>query len=107
MPNFGITSEGPRMFFLEGEVDLATVPVVNTAVGEAISRGGPITIDISGVSFMDSTGIGALLQAAKNLPSGCIVLHGVHDGVGKVMNLMGVDRAMPELHVIPCALGPQ
>jgi anti-anti-sigma factor len=106
MPNFGLTSEGPRTFFLEGELDLATVPLMNTAIGEAVSRGGPITIDVSGVNFMDSTGVGAILQAANNLPSGCIVLHGVHDGVGKVMDLMGVDRAMPELHVIPCLLGP-
>jgi anti-anti-sigma factor len=106
MPNFGITTEGSRMFFLEGELDVATIPLMHTAIGEAVSRGGPITIDMSDVSFVDSSGVGAILNYVNALPSGCIVLHGVHDGVGKVMDLMGVNQA-ESLHVIPCTLGGQ
>ena len=44
------------------------------------------------------------MKAAKDLPSGCLVLHGVHDGVSKVTALMGVDKA-ENIHVIPCTLG--
>ena len=102
-PNFGITSDGPRMFCLEGELDLATAPLMTTAIEAAVHRGGPITLDFGDVTFVDSTGVVAILSALKALPSGCIILHGVHNGVQMVVDLMGVGQA-PNLHVIPCPL---
>jgi anti-anti-sigma regulatory factor len=72
------------------------------AIAHAVSQGGPITIDMSFLTFMDSTGVGAILKSAKELATGCIVLHGVHDEVGRVIELMGVDGARQNLHVIPC-----
>jgi anti-anti-sigma factor len=106
MPNFGISSDGPRMFFLQGELDLAAAPLLNTAIEPAVARGGPITLDFGDVTFVDSTGVAAIVSALKALPSGCIILHGVHNGVQKVVDLMGVGQA-PDLHVIPCTLGGQ
>jgi hypothetical protein len=76
---------------------------MHTAIGEAISRGGPLTIDMSDVSFVDPPGVGAILNYVEARPSGCIILHGVHSGVGKLMNIMGVEHP-PKLHVIPCTL---
>ena len=103
MPNFGITSDGPRMFFLQGELDMGTAPLMNTAIEPAVTRGGPITLDFGDVTFVDSTGVAAILSALKALASGCIILHGVHNGVQKVVDLMGVGQA-PNLHIIPCTL---
>jgi anti-anti-sigma factor len=104
MPNFGITADGQRTFFLNGELDLATVPIMEIAIAEAVARGGPISLDLTHLNFVDSTGVGALLKAASDLAYGCIVLHGVHDGVGKVTGMMGMDKA-ENIHVIPCTLG--
>jgi anti-anti-sigma factor len=104
MADFGITAEGPRTFFLNGELDMASVPIMEIAMADAVTRGGPISLDLTDVTFVDSTGVAGILKAGSGLPSGCIVLHGVHDGVGKVMGLMGVDLA-ENVHVIPCTLG--
>jgi anti-anti-sigma factor len=104
MADFGITSDGSRTFFLNGELDMATVPIMDLAIVDAVARGGPISMDLTGITFLDSTGLGAILKAAKDLPSGCIVLHGVQDGVSKVTALMGLDKA-ENIHVIPCTLG--
>jgi anti-anti-sigma factor len=105
MADFGITAQGPNMFFLSGELDMATVPIMNVAIADAVSRGGPITIDMADLTFMDSSGVGAIVRSVQTLPTGCIVLHGAHDGVGKVLDLMGVDRGIANLHVIPCSEG--
>jgi anti-sigma B factor antagonist len=105
MADFGITAQGPNMFFLSGELDVATVPIMNVAIADAVSRGGPITIDMTDLTFMDSSGVGAIIGSVKALPTGCIVLHGAHDGVGKVLDLMGVDRAVPNLHILSCLEG--
>ena len=105
MADFGITAQGPNMFFLSGELDIATVPIMDVAIADAISRGGPITIDMADLTFMDSSGVGAIVKSVQTLPTGCIVLHGVHDGVEKLLDMMGVDRGIPNLHVIACLEG--
>lgn len=105
MGDFGITAHGPSMFLLSGELDMATVPIMNVAIADAVSRGGPITIDMADLTYMDSSGVGAIIGSVQTLPTGCIVLHGPHDGVGKVLDLMGVDEGIPNLHVIPCPEG--
>jgi len=91
------------MFFLEGEVDIAILPLMTTAISDAVSRGGPLTIDMSGVTFIDSSGVGAIVNFVKALPKGCIILHDVRDATQRVIDLMGVGQA-PKLHVIPCTV---
>ena len=105
--DFGIMADGPHMFSVSGELDIATVPLMNVAIAHAVSQGGPITIDMSFLTFMDSTGVGAILKSANELANGCIVLHGVHDEVERVIELMGVDGARRNLHVIPCLLSSE
>jgi len=105
MADFGITAHGPSMFYLSGELDMATVPIMNVAIADAVSRGGPILIDVTDLTFMDSSGVASLIGSVNTLPTGCIVLHGAHDGVEKVLDLMDVDRGIPNLHVIPCLEG--
>jgi anti-sigma B factor antagonist len=104
MPDFGITYQGPMTFFLAGELDMATVPSLSAAISDSIGAGGPITLDLSGLTFIDSSGVGAILKASKDhLPNGCIVLHGVHAGTQRVVELMGVEKTS-NIHVLPCLI---
>jgi anti-anti-sigma factor len=101
--NFGITSDGSRMFFLSGELDMATLPLMETAIAPAIAKGGPVTLDLSHLTFIDSSGVSSIIRHLKALPSGCIVLHGVRNAAERVMEIMGV-KAAENLHVIPCTV---
>ena len=65
-----------------------------------------LTVDMRPLKFMDSSGIETIVAAAKLAPNACIVLHGVHDEVHKVVEMTGID-AIPNLHVIPCTIGLQ
>jgi anti-sigma B factor antagonist len=103
MAHFEVNSNGPSTFFLSGELDLSTVPLLELAIGDAIGGGGPVTLDLSDLRFTDSSGIGAIVKASGALPSGCIVLHGVRDGIRRVIDLMGIEK-VPNVHVIPCAV---
>jgi anti-anti-sigma factor len=102
--NFGITAHGSTQFSLKGELDLATAPLMTLAIADAAFRGGPITMDMTDVTFMDSTSVEAIVRLARALPSGCILLHGLQVRVGRVMDIMGVGDAPPNLHMIPCSL---
>jgi anti-sigma B factor antagonist len=83
---------------LSGEIDVSTVPQVRTAVGEAIADhpGEMLTVDLSDVSFLDSTGIGALISALKRARStdGDIRLVGVRSHVFKVFQLTGLTKVL-------------
>jgi anti-anti-sigma factor len=102
MADFAITSDGPRMFFLAGELDLATLPLMETTIAPAVAKGGPITLDLSDLEFIDSNGVGSILRTMAALPSGCIIVHGVRNAVRTVLEIMSVKAE--RLHVIPCTV---
>lgn len=47
---------------LHGEIDVLTVDQVRRALGEAVATGpGQVVVDLADLSFIDSTGLGALV----------------------------------------------
>ena len=103
MSTFEIIPDG-HGFIVSGELDLANAREFAAAFREALPVGGPVTIEMRQLKFMDSSGINTIVAAAKLAPSTCIVLHGVHDGVQMVVELTGIE-ALPNLKVIPCTIG--
>jgi anti-anti-sigma factor len=67
------TDEGYR---LEGELDMATAGGLTELLLAAAERAEAIVLDFSGVSFMDSSGLRAILEGA-GLPNGgpVVILH--------------------------------
>ncbi len=53
---------------LRGDVDMNTSPDVRSSLGQAFRQGGAkaILIDLSGVRYMDSSGIATLVEAMQN-----------------------------------------
>src|SRR5688500_1584478 len=60
------TEDGYR---LEGELDMATAGGLSELLRAAADNDEPVVLDFSGVSFMDSSGLRALLEGAR-LPNG-------------------------------------
>ena len=53
---------------LTGEIDTESVSILDTLLDEALAAGtGLVTVDLSGVSFMDARGLTALVHAASQL----------------------------------------
>ncbi len=55
---------------VQGEVDLATTPQLASALYEAAGTGLQVIVDLSAVTYMDSSGFGTLLGATKKLRPG-------------------------------------
>jgi anti-sigma B factor antagonist len=47
---------------VEGEIDVASSPALSQALDDAVSAKHKVIIDLLGVTFVDSTGLGALVQ---------------------------------------------
>ncbi|MGI8617187.1 MAG: STAS domain-containing protein [Actinomycetota bacterium] len=65
------TNEG---FRLEGELDMATADDLSQLLKVAVLECRPLVLDFSGVSFMDSSGLRALLEAAGQTEEGGSVI---------------------------------
>jgi anti-sigma B factor antagonist len=100
---FAITSDG-HGFILQGDLDIANEREFAAAFGEALGSGGPVSVDMRQLRFMDSSGIKVMVEAAKAAPDDCIILHGVNDSVQKVVEITGVEQ-LPNIHVVPCTFG--
>ncbi len=88
-----IVIEGPPdapLLVLRGEIDLTSVVGLRTAVAELPTQlPDRVAVDMSGVTFMDSTGLGWLAALAR---TGCAVhLLGTPDPIRKVLEITGVD----------------
>lgn len=102
---FDIVRYGPNMYFVGGELDMATAPMLEAALEESVARGGVILVDMSAVGFVDSMGIRGIIKLARRLRTGCVVLHGVQERVSQVFELVRlVDQ--PNIHVDACAADP-
>jgi anti-sigma B factor antagonist len=57
---------GQHMLLLRGELDIATVPSLEAAVSRLCRDGtSAITLDLSRLAFIDSTGLAAIVFASK------------------------------------------
>lgn len=78
---------------LSGELDMATAPRVRQAVDEALHRGRrQVAIDASRVSFVDSSGLVALIAARRDVTAagGTLRLTAVSATVNRVLELAGL-----------------
>ena len=63
----GIVADGPRTVKVRGEVDLATAPELEAFVGRVLDDApGGLVLDLAGLTFIDSSGLRALVALAKD-----------------------------------------
>lgn len=85
---------------VRGELDLATAPILTEALQTAVQPGGVITLDVRGLSFIDSSGLKVLLDAARGLDGrGKLVLRSPVDAVVRVLEISGVIGHLPTLEL--------
>ena len=90
------TSVGEGVAFVEvtGELDLSTADELREAVLAAMAPAvGTIRIDLHGVTFMDSTGLGALI-AARNAAGAhyTVVVQNPQPQVRRVFEITALDK---------------
>lgn len=85
---------------LGGEIDVYTAPFVREKLDEQIHAGRTdLIVDLSGVTFLDSTGLGVLVGRLKlaRTRGGALRLVGTADRVLRVFAITGLDKVF-EIH---------
>jgi len=60
---------GRWLVVLSGEVDLSTSPRARKAILDCLASRRPVLVDLSGVTYIDSSGIASLVEGYQNARS--------------------------------------
>ena len=94
-------ANGYQIVSVTGELDIATAEQAYSYISEVIDgRPAPVTVDLSGLTFCDASGLGALARVARHAREAGrqLMLTSVRPSLLKIMRITGVDRVFPELH---------
>lgn len=92
---------------LDGEIDHNSSSELRDTLVSLLRRTPRTVVDFSGVTFMDSSGINALIaahQAADAAPGGSLRLAAPQAAVQRLLNLVGVDALIPCYDTLELAL---
>ena len=101
-------ANGYQIVSIAGELDIATAEQVYSYLSEVIDgRTAPVTVDLSGLTFCDASGLGVLARAARNArqKGRQLALASARPSLLKIMRITGLDRALPELLPTVSAVG--
>jgi anti-sigma B factor antagonist len=86
--------DGRLIVALDGEVDLSRAPETRRLLLDCVARGQEILVDLSGVTYIDSSGIASLVEALQEAGKKGIGLGlvAVSDDARKVFELARLDK---------------
>ena len=96
-----VTIESPAanasVVSLAGELDLSTIPMLEKRLLEQIRVKDAVIVDLTNVTFIDSSGIGLLIRAFRSCENAEPLMTVIAAGsqVERVFQLAGIDRALP------------
>jgi anti-sigma B factor antagonist len=99
--------DGWQVLRLAGEVDVATAPRLRDRLVQLVNEGPPlVVVDLSGLTFIDSMGLGALVSGLKRsrAQNGDLRLAGPTDHVAKVLSITRLDQAFVVGETVPAAI---
>jgi anti-anti-sigma factor len=99
-PELSVTvRQGPSeaVVSLVGEIDLSTVGKLSSTVGAVLAEAPPrVVLDMAGVTFCDSQGLGTLVVLSRKatMSQSCLVLTNVGDFLLRVLDITGLRPAL-------------
>jgi anti-sigma B factor antagonist len=93
-----VLEDGLTVVWVTGDVDLAAEASVTQALSDVVASGTTtgVIVDLSGVPFLDSSGIRALVRGhlAAAEAGLDLTVRGAHGTVEQVLRLTGVDKTL-------------
>ncbi len=86
------------MVGLRGEIDVYTAPRLRQAIVDLVDGGERrIVVDMEGVDFLDSTGLGVLVEGLKRAKTndGDLSIVATHDKILKIFDITGLNTVFP------------
>lgn len=88
---------GAHVVVVAGEVDVSTAPELRSVLAEAIERREPrIVVDLTETTFLDSSGLGVVLAAARGVRAhdGALAVVNVDATIARTFEITGLDQIL-------------
>ncbi|MBC6463564.1 STAS domain-containing protein [Actinomadura sp. HBU206391] len=100
MPGLDASStrhDGVTVVALNGELDLATADTLVAQIAKAYKQAPGLVLDLTELVFIDSAGLGVLLQAQRKATEhgGAVALASCRPQVARALQLSGLDSRIP------------
>jgi anti-sigma B factor antagonist len=92
--------DGNQIISVTGELDIATAEQAYAYISDVIDAWPtPVSVDLSGLTFCDASGLGALARTARHARQAGrqLRLTAARPSLLKIMRITGLDRTFPEL----------
>ena len=92
---YEVRDEGQALVVaLAGEVDLETSPDARKVLLEAVAQNRPVLVDLSGVDYIDSSGVASLIEALQHAKRNgrMLALVSVSEASFRVLRLARLDK---------------
>lgn len=91
-----VTSPDQTVVQVWGEIDVLTARSLQTTIDKALDTEPPrVVVDLTHVSFIDSSGLHVLIGAFHRLGSGAFAIIAQRPNVLRVFSISGIDRVIP------------
>ncbi|MCB1877293.1 MAG: STAS domain-containing protein [Chromatiales bacterium] len=92
-----VNRNGYAVVQLSGDVDMSTSPEVREAIINSLKKGEPVLVDLSGVTYIDSSGVASLVEGYQTARAGKLDfgLIGVSSAAMNVLQLARLDKVFP------------
>jgi stage II sporulation protein AA (anti-sigma F factor antagonist) len=87
---------GVAIATVRGEIDIDTVGALSEHLGHLAGKNPQrLVIDLAGVSFIDSSGLGGFVRIRKALPPGCpVVIRSPQHRIRQLFKITGLDSVI-------------
>ena len=89
--NFELHASTPSLLHLSGELDLASAPILEDAISRLARPGATVEVDLTALTFIDSSGIKVLCHALGRLGDGRLIIRTPTRAVRRTLELTGLD----------------
>jgi anti-sigma B factor antagonist len=93
---------------LRGEIDVYTAPRLRQAIVDIVDGGAQrLVVDMEKVDFLDSTGLGVMVEGLKRMKGrdGTLSVVATHDKIVKIFDITGLNKAFSIYRSVDEAVG--
>ena len=96
------TRDRSEVVALAGELDMAHAPTVSETLDALADTARPVIVDLSELTFIDSSGIHAILRPRPQ--QGAVILVCAPGNIQRVLSVTKIDRVLPVFESLDAAL---
>lgn len=90
-PGLAVEATGDGRFALSGVLDMVTNETFDDHLDAFTQGRGAVTLDLAGITFLDSTGVRAIVGLAQRLGERGLVLRGAQENVHRTLVIASID----------------